>query len=72
METIRQSFWVDRKEIAYLRMTLESYDGMAVVRTIDPQKALIEILISPGCQRLVDELLNDLVRREALRLIPQP
>ena len=71
METIRQIFSVDRKEIAYLRMTLESYDGMVVVRTVDPQKGLVELLIAPGCQNLIAELLDDLLRREALRLIPQ-
>ncbi len=72
METIRRVFWVDRAEIAYLRMTFESYDGMAVVRTLDPQKALIEILIAPGCQDLIEELVNDLVKKEGIKLIPQP
>ena len=72
METIRQMFWVDRKQIAYLRMTFESYDGMAVVRTVNPHKAVVELLIAPGCQSLVTELVDDLVRREVLRLIHQP
>ena len=36
METTKRTFLVDREEINYLRITLESYDGMAVVRTIDP------------------------------------
>ncbi|HBF42649.1 MAG TPA: DUF4911 domain-containing protein, partial [Desulfobacteraceae bacterium] len=43
MKSIKQVFRVDRREICYLRFTLESYDGMAVVSTIDPYKAYIEI-----------------------------
>ena len=53
-------------------MTFESYDGMAVVRTVNPHKAVVELLIAPGCQSLVTELVDDLVRREVLRLIHQP
>jgi len=71
METIKKVFLVDRSEIVYLRMTFESYDGMAVVKTLDPRKALIEVLIAPGCLDLVDQLVQDLVKREGVKLIPQ-
>jgi hypothetical protein len=71
METIKQVFQVERAEIAYLRVTLESYDGMAVVRTLDPWKAFIEIQIAPGCQSMVHELVEDLMTREGIKLVPQ-
>jgi Domain of unknown function (DUF4911) len=71
-ETIKKVFLVDRSQIAYLRMTFESYDGMAVVRTLDPRSALIEILIAPGCLHLIEELVEDLGKREGIKLIPQP
>ena len=67
-ETVRFVFRVNRKDIAYLRGTVESYDGMAVVRTIDPSTALIEMRVSPGCQETLRELVDHLARREALRL----
>jgi len=54
----------------YLRATIESYDGMAVVRTIDPSEALIELLIAPGCEAFVDELLDDLRNREMIKIDP--
>ncbi|HDG96913.1 MAG: DUF4911 domain-containing protein [Deltaproteobacteria bacterium] len=54
-------------EINYIRTTLESYDGMALVRTIDPKKALIEVYIAPGCQELVISLLESL-RAEGLSI----
>ncbi len=39
---------------------MESYDGMAVVRTVDPKTAIIELSIAPGCEDMVEELLNSL------------
>jgi len=71
METIKNIYRVDRREINYLRVTIESYDGMAVVRTIDPYEALIELQISPGCEDLVSELLEHLRKNEAINLDPQ-
>jgi hypothetical protein len=63
-------FKVDRGEIHYLRTTIESYDGMAVVRTVDPGEAAIELLIAPGCEELISELLGTLRDKEGIRLEP--
>jgi len=68
METIRYVFQVDRCEINYLRVIIESYDGMAVVTTIDPQAALIELQVSPGCEDLIFELVNSLREDEGIKL----
>ena len=68
METIKHIFKVDRREINYLKITIESYDGISVVRTIDPYEALIELQISPGCEILVLELLNALVEQESIQI----
>ena len=35
METIKRRFRVNREDIHYLRTTIEAYDGMAVVRTVE-------------------------------------
>jgi len=61
-------FRVHREDIHYLRTTIESYDGMAVVRTENPQEATIELLIAPGCEDLVLNLLCALKDREGIRL----
>ena len=71
METIKHIFRVDRREINYLTITIEAYDGMSVVTTIDPHEALIELKISPGCETLVFELLNSLVENEAIQISAQ-
>ncbi len=59
-------FKVKRKHINYIRNTLESYDGMALVRTIDPAKGLIELYVSPGCEKFVYELIEDMKNREGI------
>ena len=66
METNRHIFRVNRRDINYLRVTIESYDGMGVVRTIDPQEALIEVQVAPGCEVFFYELVNSLVKHESI------
>ncbi|MBW1797120.1 MAG: DUF4911 domain-containing protein [Deltaproteobacteria bacterium] len=68
MQTIKRVFRVNRRDISYLRWTIESYDGMAVVRTINPHAAFIEIMISPGCEDQVLELLDSL-REEGVSIV---
>jgi hypothetical protein len=70
MLTTIASFHVDRKEISYLRWIIESYDGMAFLKTIDPYQALIELEISPGCEKLVLELLDYLRKNENIKIAP--
>lgn len=65
---VRRVFRVDRKEIGYIRFTLESYDGMATVTTLDPHAASIEVFISPGCEQTVLELLASLKHDEGLHI----
>jgi hypothetical protein len=69
METIKRILEVDRREINYLRVTIESYDGMGVVKTVDPHVALIEVGVSPGCEYLFSELANSLQQNEGISLV---
>lgn len=61
---------VDRSKISYIRWIMESYDGMAIVSTIDPFKAVIELKVAPGCNTIIDELLNSLRIDENIKLDP--
>ena len=49
---------IDRKEICYLQWIIESYDGMASVRTINPANGDIEISIAPGCEEEIASLIR--------------
>lgn len=82
METTKRMFRVNREDIHYLRTTIEAYDGMAVVRTVDsgdpgsqrcrvdPGEATIELLIAPGCEDLISALIAALREQEGLPLEP--
>lgn len=69
METIKLLFRVTRKEINVVQWIIESYDGMAVMRTVNPQEAIIEIMISPGCKTLILELIHSLRERYKIETI---
>ena len=82
METTKRMFRVNREDIHYLRTTIEAYDGMAVVRTVEcgdpgsprcrvvPGEETIELLIAPGCEDLISALIAALRAQEGLPLEP--
>jgi hypothetical protein len=65
MDTQSKFFRLPRGEIAYLKFIIESYEGMAVVRTADPQEAIVELMVAPGWEKEAEELVEAL-RREIL------
>ena len=71
MKTNRHIFRVNRRDINYLRVIIESYDGMGVVRTIDPQAALIEVQVAPGYEKLFSDLIGSLAEDEGIALIEE-
>ncbi|MBT5470624.1 MAG: DUF4911 domain-containing protein [Nitrospina sp.] len=46
-DSIQWQVEVDKKDIAYIVSIFEGYDHLAVVRTIDSSRGLIELMISP-------------------------
>jgi len=68
LETTKWMFRVNREDIHYLRTTIEAYDGMAVVRTVDPAQAVIELLVAPGCEEWISRLIAALREQEGIPL----
>ena len=62
MDTISLIIQIPPQEIAYLSFIIESYEGVAVVRTIDPRTGLVELMVSPHFQVEMDAILADLAR----------
>jgi hypothetical protein len=62
MDTISLLIQIPPQEIAFLSFILESYEGVAIVRTVDPHKGLIELMVSPDYQQEIREILKDLAR----------
>lgn len=66
MRTTKMVLKVDRRDVSYLRWTIESYDGIALVSTLDPALASVEIQIAPGCESIVTDLLKYMAKEEGV------
>jgi hypothetical protein len=60
MDTQSRYFRVRREDIAYFKFIIESYEGMAVLRTKDPHEAIVELMVAPGWERDLEEVLEGL------------
>jgi hypothetical protein len=60
MDTHSKYLRLHRQDIAYFKFIIESYEGMAVVRTKDPQEAIVELMVAPGWESDMEEVLDGL------------
>jgi hypothetical protein len=63
MDTVSLFIQIPPEEIAFLSFILESYEGVAIARTVDPLQGLMELMVSPGYQEEMREILQDLSRQ---------
>lgn len=68
MHSLKRFVRVDRSDIHYLQSTIEAYEGLAVMRTLDAHAGLVELLIAPGQETELANLLASLASREGVRL----
>jgi hypothetical protein len=66
MDTQSKYFRLRREDIAYFKFIIESYEGMAVVRTKDPYEAIVELMVAPGWEKDLDEVLEGLRKEMAI------
>ena len=60
------------QEIAWLRFILESYDGLAFVRSLDGRRALVEVAYPPSRKDDAETLLHSLCEESSMQEIPPP
>ena len=60
MDTQSRYYRIRREDIAYFKSIIESYEGMAVVRTQDPREAVVELMVAPGWEKDLDGVLEGL------------
>jgi hypothetical protein len=70
MDTQSRYFRIRRQDIAYFKCIIESYEGIAVVQTIDPREAVVELMVPPGWERDVEEVLSGLSREMVIEPLP--
>ncbi len=62
---VGRALLVPRREIAYFKYLFESYEGLAIVRTVetlDRDRAVIAVLATPELAAEVHEILDDVER----------
>ena len=72
MDTQSRFLRLHRKDIAYFKFIMESYEGMAVVRTKDPHEAVVELMVAPGWEKDVEEVLEGLQKEIPIEPLPLP
>ena len=68
IQTSRHILWIDRREICYLQWIVESYDGMASMRTNNPADGEVEITIAPGCKEDIFSLIDNLKQEGSIHV----
>ncbi|MEK9627911.1 MAG: DUF4911 domain-containing protein [Nitrospinota bacterium] len=68
-DSIQWQVEVDKKDIAYIVSIFEGYDHLAVVRTIDPSRGLIELMISPDFLEDTEKLAQALAKEISFRRV---
>jgi hypothetical protein len=61
-----------RRDIAYVRFILESYDHLALMSVLDKYEAVAQLTFSPQQRAEVLELIDALGREIGLRLLELP
>jgi len=68
-DSFNYQYEVDKKNIAYVVSLVEAYDYLAVVRTLDQSRGLIELLISPDFVDEVNSLMENLRKEISIRKV---
>jgi len=61
-----------RAEIAYVKFVFESYEGVAVVRTLDRHAALLVVLVAPDFEADARRVVAALVAEAGCVEVPPP
>ncbi len=68
----RSSLWiyrVDPYQIHYVKFILEAYEGLATLTTLDSQQGVVQLVVPPGCHKILEGLLEALGRELELERI---
>ena len=66
-DSVQWQIEVDKKDIAYIVSIFDGYENLAVVRTLDASRGLIELMVSPDyledTRKLIDALSKEIPLR---------
>ena len=68
VKTTRRCYRVDRRQISFVKFIIEAYDNVAVLSTLDPRQGVVQVIIAPGCETMVDGIIAGLA--EDIDVVP--
>ena len=73
MDVVQFLVQVRRHDIALLCNLVGSYEGLGLIRTLDADQGIVELMIAPAFCETALALLHDLAQNELpLRILKQP
>jgi len=69
---VKRYYRIVPEEIAWLRFVLESYDGLAFVRSLDGRQALVEVAYHPSRSDDAEPLLHSLIAESSMQPVTTP
>ena len=67
MDTITYRAVIEKTHIGFLNSIIESYEGIAVVRTLDAPAGILELWVVPEFEGLVNALMHHLAQEIGLQ-----
>ena len=68
-DSIQWLLEVNKKEIAYIVSVFEGYDNLAIVRTVDSEQSIIELINSPDYLEDTSQLVHALSKEVYVKKI---
>lgn len=69
METVTYRARIDKTQIGFLNSIIESYEGIAVVRTLHAPSGVVELWASPFFEDLVNKVMDDIADEIGLQYV---
>lgn len=63
---------VHRPDIAYIKSIVESYELLGIIRTVDPEQAVIVLLVLEDSLQLAREVLGAMADEVSIEEVPRP
>ena len=60
------------EDIAYLKVIIESYEGVGIVRTVDQKRAIVDLLVVEDFMQTALSILASLQQEVSFAEIPRP
>lgn len=67
MDTITYRVVIDKTQIGFFNSIIESYEGIAAVRTLDASAGSLELWIAPAFEELVNAIMANLAEEIGLQ-----